>query len=115
MTTKRVPVNRQRQAQITPTAIKLFVEMRRCRCTCDPDVRFPPKCDGCKRYDDLDDHLRHELDCKPWNFPTLEDPDAPLHPTCRPDEEARELWRALEAGARELRRREREARRPKVS
>src|SRR5215471_7573426 len=109
MPTRRTPVARQHTSQLSLTAIKLFMEMRRCRCTCDPDVRFDI-CPGCERWDELDDHLCVELGLKPWEFPTFENPSARVHPTCQPDERARKLWLALEAGARELRRDERAAR-----
>lgn len=98
---------------ITETAVKIFLQMRRCRCTCEPDERGyrPFDCAGCNRRDELDDLLRAELKSKPWEWPTFENPYVPVHPTCKPDERGRKLWLALEAGIRELRRREREARR----
>ena len=102
-----------RTQPITETAIKLFIQMCRCHCTCEPDERGyrPFNCAGCKRWDQLDDHLRLELKLMPWEFPSIENASVPVHPTCQPDERGQKLWRALEAGARELRRREREARR----
>ena len=107
--TRRTPIKRSWAPQITPTAIKLFEQMRRCRCTCSPNSE---DCPGCKRWWDLHDHLSHELHCKPWNFPAIEDPRTPnpyppgthAHMTWEPDREAQEMWRALDAASREVRR-----------
>jgi hypothetical protein len=109
----RKPLAHPARAQrITETAIRIFLQMRRRRCTCDPDDRGyrPRDCAGCKRWNELDELLRTELKSGPHEWPTVEDPKARVHPTCQPDERGRKLWRALEAGARELRRKEREAR-----
>jgi len=102
-----------RNQPITETAVKVFLQMRRCRCTCEPDDRGyrPLDCAGCKRWNELDELLRSELKSGPHEWPTVENPHISAHPTCKPDERGRRLWLALEAGARELRRKERAARR----
>jgi hypothetical protein len=120
--TRRTPISRQRTPQVTPTAVKIFEAMRRCVCTCDPDDRFD-ECPGCKRWWDLHHHLSHELGCKPWEFPCIEEPrgrnpeptSTYNHELWQPDLAAQERWRALEDGAREMRRAERAARRAKAA
>lgn len=106
--TRRTPIDRSRKPQITITAIRLFERMRRCR---DDD-----------RWWALHGSLCDELGTWPWEWPAIENPaggnphppGTANHASWEPDEEARERWRALEAGARELRKREREARRAKA-
>jgi hypothetical protein len=121
--TRRTPISRQYTPSITETAIKVFMEMQRCYCTCpprDPDNPGARKdCSGCAKWWALHSDLCHELGKRPWQWPCIEDPRAgnpePLgtlnHAEWRPDEEARARWRALEAGARELRRQQRQAKR----
>jgi hypothetical protein len=100
--------------QITPTAIKVFTEMRRCVCSCAPidwDGAYWERgelCDGCRRYWNLHGHLHKELRAKPWQWPVIERPTArnpyPAGSAAakdwRPDERGRELWRLLEQAAR---------------
>jgi hypothetical protein len=110
----RKPLAHPARAQsITKIAIELFLKMKRIRCTCERDDRGyrPRDCAGCKRWNELDELLRSELKSGPHEWPTIESPFVAVHPTCKPDERGRKLWLALEAGARELRRKERAARR----
>jgi hypothetical protein len=118
MPTKRTPIARQHNAPVTETAIKLFIQMQRLRCTCDPEKRFD-ECPGCERWKALEEHLGRELGCRPWEYPAIQDPRAgnPEPPGTynyerwQPDLKARERWKALARGTRELRRQERQARR----
>ena len=123
MPTNRTPIDRRRRApRVTLAAVKIFVEMRRCACTFDPEDRYD-KCAGCERWWELHKHLSRELHCKPWEFPAIENPDAgnPELPGThnyerwRPDERGRALWRALDTGAREMRRAERARRRAEAA
>ena len=102
---RRTPINRQHKPPVSELAIRLFMKMQRCR--------------NCDRWWDLHTELRREVGAKLWKWPCIEDPHAgnPEKPGTynyerwKPDEKARARWRALEQGARELRRREREVRR----
>ena len=99
--TKRIPLNRQHRTPITPMAVELFAQMQHCVCDCPDDFDFThdERCD-CQRYCELERQLRRELRCKIWEQ-AVEDPAAPVHPTRRPDEEARQRWLALEVALRE--------------
>src|ERR1700758_2226251 len=107
--TRRTPINRQHRPPVSVRAVRLFMKMRRCR---DSD-----------RWWDLHTELRREVGAKLWEWPCIEDPRAgnPEIPGTynyerwKPDEKARERWRALEQGARELRRQERAAWRAKAA
>lgn len=90
MTTKRTPIHRPPIAKITPRAIELFDRLRRTR---DRD-----------RWWDVHNQLHEELRCKPWEWPCVENPDAPVHPTCKPKDDARERWLVLAEASREARR-----------
>jgi hypothetical protein len=106
--TKRVPLSRQHTPPVSERAIRLFIKMQRYPRTWRDD-----------RWWDLEQELRHEVHAKLWDYPCIEDPaegnpETPgtgNYDRWRPNETARALWRALNAGARELRRRERAARR----
>src|SRR5262249_32215020 len=88
--------------------------MRRCICTGDPGDKLC-RCAGCNRWWELHEHLSDEVRAKVWEFPVVEDPRAGNpeppgtlnHTRWRPDERGRALWRALTAGACQLRREER--------
>jgi len=81
--TKRTPVARQQvAARVTPRAIQLFDSMRRIRrCDCppyDPMVDWRKervRCAYCKRRSDLDDQLHRELGLRPWEWPTIQNPN----------------------------------------
>jgi len=102
--TRRTPIARSREPQVTETAVKIFTQMQRC---------------SGERWWDLHDYLRRELHAKLWEWPCIEDPregnpHAPgsyNHEHWEPDLKAQERWKALERGAREMRRQERAARR----
>jgi hypothetical protein len=105
--TRRTPIDRSRKPQITVAAIQLFKKMRYCR--------------NENRWWQLHGALCDELATPAWAWPCIENPadgnpypaGTANHTNWEPDEDARERWCALEQGARELRRREREARRAK--
>ena len=104
MPTKRTPIRRSSSPQITPQAVRLFEQLRRCR---DVD-----------RWRQLHSELCDELHTRPWQFPCIEDPSTqnpyppgtPAHLSWQPDREAQERWKALAAASREARRQERAAR-----
>ncbi len=100
--TKRIPLNRQHRPSLTPMAIEIFAQMRACVCDCPGDFDFTrdQRCLDCQRYNELERQLRRELKLKIWEQ-VVEDPAAAVHPTLRPDEEARQRWLALEAALRE--------------
>jgi hypothetical protein len=102
--TKRIPIARRHTPPISPTAVEIFAQMRACVCDCPDDLDFvrDQRCLGCQRYSELERQLRRELRCKIWEQ-VVEDPAAPVHPTLRLDEDARQRWRALEAALRERR------------
>jgi hypothetical protein len=111
MTAKRTPIHRPPIAEITPTAINLFTEMRAIRCTCkriDWAAYWErDECDGCRHWWELHSDLHRELHSKPWEWPCIEHPDArspypndsPADLAWRPDEQAQALWRALDEAA----------------
>jgi len=102
--TRRTPLNRQHRPPITEAAVRIFIEMQVQRCTCSPrDAGTNIKeCPGCERYWAVHSRLSAELGCRPWEYPCIEDPDAP--PTnYERDPQALARWRALEAGTRVLR------------
>jgi hypothetical protein len=119
MPTKRIPVGRSAAPQITVAVIRMFEQLKRCRCTCDPDDRYTD-CAGCKKRLALDEQIGRELKTPVWQYPCVERPGA-TNPYPRAhgnyewwetrDPAPRELWLALERAARELRRQEREAQR----
>jgi hypothetical protein len=106
----RMPFKRRldktRDPQISLPMIKMFVEYRRCRCTCDPKVRFD-ECAGCRREKELESDLGIALQSKPWEFPCISPPSGPDGSAVDITEER---WLMLQQAARELRRQEREAR-----
>src|SRR6516164_6713042 len=118
--TRRTPIRRQHEPPVTETAIKAFMKMQRCVCTCEPDSY--DRCPGCEAWWSYHDVIRHELHARLWEWPCVEDPrEGNPHPPgtynharWQPDEKGRERWRALERGAKELRRRERAIRRAKA-
>src|SRR5262245_44749719 len=75
MPTKRTPIARSHNAPVTETAIKIFMQMQRLRCTCDPNKRFGT-CPACERWKILEQHLSHELQCRVWEYPCIQDPRA---------------------------------------
>jgi hypothetical protein len=107
MPTKRTPIARQHTPPVSERAIKLFMQMQKCR-------RYS------SRWWSLHNELHDLSHSKLWNWPCVEDPregNPPgtyNHRHWTPNEEARALWRALDAGARELRRQERAIRRAKA-
>jgi len=103
--------------QITPRAVELFTEMKAFACTCAPidwDGAYwvRDRCEGCEQWWTLHAELHRELRARLWDWPVVESPNSACpYPAgsaaaqaWKPDEEARARWRALEAGARELRR-----------
>jgi|SRR5215831_4093575 len=118
----RKPLAHPAHAQmITSRAIELFEQMQRCRCTCDPDDRDHRfECPGCKRREALDEAIGVECKTPIWQYPCIENPRAenpypPSHANYTwwetRDPAPRELWLALEQAVREMRQKEREARR----
>jgi hypothetical protein len=95
MPTKRVPIGRPPAPRITVKAIKLFEAMRRCA---DREQWW------CLHSDLVD-----ELRTAPWEWPVIQNPDT----SGEPNREAQERWRALANAARELRRAQRKATRPR--
>jgi hypothetical protein len=103
-----MPVKRRtlklRDVRITPRAVELFIEMCALRCTCPPKdpVRYweHQRCAGCEEWWELHSQLLTESNCKPWEWPCIQNPLV-----ARPknagrekwDEIARERWRELEA------------------
>jgi hypothetical protein len=116
--TRRTPTGRQHTPPITEAAVKTFIEMQRCVCTCDPDVPYD-ECPGCKRWKQLDERLMYELKLDRVVYPTISNPEArnPYPPgthgyvTWEPDREGQARWLALEQAAREMRQKERKAQR----
>jgi hypothetical protein len=90
--TKRVPIARHAMPRITPAAVAIFAEIRK--------HKYPSE-----RWWELHNRLHDELGCKPWEWPCIEHPDSvccypegsPAAQSWRPNEEARALWRQLEA------------------
>jgi hypothetical protein len=104
--TRRTPIGRSPQLQITPRAIRLFEAMRRCWCICPEDRELGTECAGCARWRALHGDLWDELQVPIWQWPCVEDPrdDDGKRP------EAVALWRELENASREARRQQRAAR-----
>jgi hypothetical protein len=107
MPTNRTPRQPAQRIPVTERAIRLFMRMRRYE-------------ERDERWWDLHNELFDEVHAKPWNWPCVQPPDACAddfappgtrnHRTWKPNLAAQALWRALEDGARELRRRDRAAR-----
>src|SRR5262249_21019897 len=99
-------IEKSRNGRITLRPIELFEQLKRCRCTCDPDDqdhRF--ECPGCKKRLELDEQIGIECQTPIWVYPCVENPlgKNPYPPghanyasrgTHNP--EGRALWRALE-------------------
>jgi hypothetical protein len=113
--TRRTPIRRQHEPPVSETSIKIFMQMQRLVCTCTPNKPYDD-CPGCQQWWDLEHRLRHELGARLWEFPCIEhpawgNPEPPgtyNHARWQPDEKGRERWRALQHGANELRRREKQ-------
>ena len=116
MSSKRKPLNRPPALQITPLAIRLFIEMKAISCACAPrdwggKYWVHEQCAGCKRWWELHAQLHDELRCRPWEWPCIESPEAecPYPPgsaaahSWRPNERAQQMWQALAGAAREAR------------
>jgi len=85
--TRRTPIGRPPRPQYTPEAIEIFRKLRRART-------------GSERWWQLHNALCDALPgLRPWDWRCVENPDEPLHPSLRPDPEARQRWRALAAMA----------------
>src|SRR5262245_7224343 len=103
--TRRTPIRRQHEPPVRETAVKIFMQMQRLVCTCDPDRPYED-CDGCKQWSDLHHRLHRELGAKIWEFPCIENPHSGNpeppgtynHEHWQPDEKGRARWRALEQG-----------------
>jgi hypothetical protein len=98
--TRRRPVNRPPEPPITVQAIRIFDAMKRCRCTCPPDVAYHD-CEGCEKWWELHNQLCAEVNARPWQWPCVQNPNAPGNDP-KPDE-AQELWRKLDAASTALR------------
>jgi hypothetical protein len=119
MPTKRIPTGRSVTLQITPLAIQLFEEMRRLDnlCMC-PSIDWGGKywvrneCAACERWWELHSQLHDELQCKPWHWPAIENPDvenpyppgSAAHQRWKPNLRGQAMWRALAAASREAKR-----------
>jgi hypothetical protein len=99
-------VNKRRDVVITPRAVELFREMkslgRRCVCGGNDD------CSACSAWWDYQACLSDELALPPWVWPCIrptlgECSDRPWAGLNQSWMSQRELWRALEHAARELR------------
>lgn len=95
VTTTRRPIKREPRLRISGEAIELFKAMQ--------------KLDwGSEQWRGLHSRLHDALRLRPWQFPAIEHPDSRsgfpagswADKTWRPDEEAREVYRLLEAAAR---------------
>jgi hypothetical protein len=102
MPTTRSPIVRSPLGRITPEAIRLFMAMQRCRCSCEPDRDWVRKgrCPGCERWSDLHYKLHRELGCYPWEdvLPAGDERDDKW------GRRARTRKKALEAAVKEARR-----------
>ena len=104
--TRRTPTGRLHKPSITPRAIELFKQLKRCRCSCAPGQRF--ECPGCKRREALDEQIGLECGTPVWQYPCLERPGAqnpypPGHANYQwwqeRDRAPEELWEALKCAA----------------
>ena len=111
MSSKRKPLNRPPALQITPLAIRLFIEMKGISCACTPrdwggKYWVHEQCAGCKRWWELHARLHEELRCRPWEWPCIQSPEAecpyppgsPAAQSWRPNERAQQMWQALAGG-----------------
>jgi hypothetical protein len=113
MVTKRTPLRRFTQTQISPEAIAIWKQMRRLKCSCGP---YPPgkgshreECDGCTRWWALHSALDQALGpTTPWLWPHVACPtkypdcDGILRPHAPRDHQV-ETARRLREAAREMR------------
>jgi hypothetical protein len=81
LSTKRTPLRRWPQPQISDEAVRLFKRMQRLACTCTPidwaaEYWKGELCAGCKEWWALNSNLCDELALPPWHFPAYEDPRA---------------------------------------
>jgi hypothetical protein len=67
-----MPVKRRtpKRGRNMDLAIRIFDEMRAQPCTCPPDADGD-ECPGCRRWWELEHHLRHALDLRLWDFPVV--------------------------------------------
>jgi hypothetical protein len=111
MSSKRKPLNRPPALQITPLAIRLFIEMKGISCACAPrdwggKYWVHEQCAGRKRWWELHARLHEELRCRPWEWPCIQSPEAecpyppgsPAALSRRPTERAQQMWQALAGG-----------------
>ena len=68
MTTKRRPVRPPGRMKITPAAVAAFREMQALEKYCDCQHRCRDS--DCKKWDEQNDILRHEMGLPPWEWPT---------------------------------------------
>jgi hypothetical protein len=111
MPTKRRTIKRPPRAVITPRAIELFNQLRAVECTCEPvdwkgEYWKHQPCPGCQEWWRLHSLLHRELDCQVYQWPCVQNPDAPdYYPPDHANHgkmvnpEARRLWRQLEQAA----------------
>jgi hypothetical protein len=64
--------SKQRDLVITAVAHKIFGEMRQCACTCTaPEDWVMDPCPGCRRWQQLHQHLWRELHFRLWEWPCV--------------------------------------------
>jgi len=69
MSTKRTPIRPPGGKRLTPAAVAAFREMQRLEeegCDCEHDCEDH----RCKKWNQFDHVLRHEMRLPPWEFPT---------------------------------------------
>jgi hypothetical protein len=111
--TRRTPLFRQATPQqLTPRAIKLFVELERARrarkhvddCTVTKHGLCTGDCAACLKWDDLHDQIHRELKLRPWEWPCLPycpyPPNSPAAMAWRPGGSQRALYEVLDEARR---------------
>ncbi len=79
MTTRRTPRGMNRR--ISPLAVEIFKQMQALECTCEPRDwagkywKHEP-CSACEQWWTLHSVLHNVLNCKPWEWPCIRDPEA---------------------------------------
>ena len=92
MTVRRT-TRRGTHRRISPLAVELFARMQALKCTCEP-IDWNGKywqhepCAACHEWWALHSDLHNALNCMPWEWPCIRDPDAacpypPRHPNAK--------------------------------
>jgi hypothetical protein len=109
--TKRVPIARQSNLQVTPRAMELFEAAEKARskrrgasCIVGPYGHCNMECPACQAWHDAHSQLHRGLGLRPWQWPCL--PINPFPPGSinsrgwSPEGEELELWQQLERARR---------------